>query len=516
MRFPIVQAAQPAMKEAAKAAERAIGAAASLAEVAAGGPARLKVALLLAAVLGLDAADKASLSAIAGALKDAFHINNTDIGLLVAATSLAGAIFTLPIGILVDRIERRRILIVAIAIWTLAMAASGAAWSFPSMIVIRAFLGAVTAAAAPTVASLVGDFFAPRVRAQLYGAILSGELVGIGFGFVLSGEISSLADWRWSLWIMAIPGAIIAWVIWRFLPEPARGGQSWIQFGQEEVRSREDLAQEGTPAKNAGDSGAELPEQAAQTHRKVQEAHIEPRRELVLHDDPTRWSLWRTVRYVLRIPTFRLLVIASGLGYYFFAGIRAFGMIYLTQHYGLSRSVVSALAIVVGLGGLAGLAAGGQLSSWLLGRGWITARVIVGGGALLLAALFAAPAIWTTSPIIGIALLTVATAALAAANPPIDAARLDIMHPRLWGRAESARMALRGFLEGLAPIIFGWLSVVLAPGNTGLEWTFLIMLIPVLVASSLAIPAMRTYPRDVATADASVRAVSPQQSGRDR
>jgi len=34
------------------------------------------------------------------------------------------------------------------------------------------------------------------------------------------------------------------------------------------------------------------------------------------------------------------------------------------------------------------------------------------------------------------------------------------------------------------------------------------MLIPVLIASALAVPAMRAYPRDVATAAASVKAMA--------
>ena len=110
----------------------------------------------------------------------------------------------------------------------------------------------------------------------------------------------------------------------------------------------------------------------------------------------------------------------------------------------------------------------------------------------------------------GFAFLTFGSAFLAAANPPLDAARLDIVHARLWGRAEAGRMALRGLLEGIAPILFGWVSGVLGGGNRGLDWTFMIMLVPVLAASTLAIPARRTYPADVATADASARAIGAE------
>ncbi len=151
---------------------------------------------------------------------------------------------------------------------------------------------------------------------------------------------------------------------------------------------------------------------------------------------------------------------------------------------------------------------GGRLSDWLSRRGWLDSRIVVPGAALLLAALLTAPAVWTHSAVLGFALLTLGTAALAAANPPLDAARLDIVHALLWGRAESGRMALRGLLEGAAPILVGWVSGLFGGGSGGLQWSFLLMLIPVLVASFLAIPARRTYPTDVAAAEASARSIS--------
>ncbi len=65
-------------------------------------------------------------------------------------------------------------------------------------------------------------------------------------------------------------------------------------------------------------------------------------------------------------------------------------------------------------------------------------------------------------------------------------------------------MALRGLLEGAAPLVFGVVSGWLGGGNNGLMWTFLIMLVTILAASAVAIPARLTYPRDIATASASV------------
>jgi predicted MFS family arabinose efflux permease len=233
---------------------------------------------------------------------------------------------------------------------------------------------------------------------------------------------------------------------------------------------------------------------------------VRPREELILREDPTRWSLWRVMRYLLRLPTYSLLIAASALAYYFLSGARAFAMIYITQHYHISRSVVSPLVFVVGIGTLAGIVAGGRLAEWLLHKGRADARIVVAAVALALCVPILGVAIWTSSAWLGIGLMTVGAGVLSAAVAPIDAARLDIVHPRMWGRGEAGRMALRSTFEGGAPLLFGALSEWLGGGQRGLMWTFLIMLAPMLVASLLGLTARKPYLRDVATAAASSRA----------
>lgn len=182
-------------------------------------------------------------------------------------------------------------------------------------------------------------------------------------------------------------------------------------------------------------------------------------------------------------------------------------MIYFTDHYRLAHGAVSALIVFLGVGALAGVIGGGRLSEWLLNRGRLTARVTLPAIALIAAVPFLGFGIWTTSVWIGFLLLTGGSLVLAAAVAPIDAARLDIVHPRLWGRAEAGGMAARSAFEGSAPLLFGALSSRIGGGNqdAGLMWTFRIMLLPMIAASLLV---LRTYPRDVATA--SVEALSAQ------
>jgi MFS family permease len=100
------------------------------------------------------------------------------------------------------------------------MAASALAWSFLALLITRVALGVLTAAAGPGVASLLGDSFSATPRAKVYGWVLAGELVGTGFGFVVSGDLATVS-WRLAFAILAIPAIGVAW-LWHRMAEPER------------------------------------------------------------------------------------------------------------------------------------------------------------------------------------------------------------------------------------------------------------------------------------------------------
>jgi predicted MFS family arabinose efflux permease len=472
-------------------------------DAALGGPARRRVVLVLAAVLALDTLDKAALSAVANGVKGAFGIGNTGIGVLVSVVSLVGAVLTLPMGVLVDRVRRIRLLWVAIALWTVAMVVSGAATSYPFLLVTRVALGGITAVGAPAVASLIGDYFPARDRGRIYGLVLAGELVGLGAGFLVAGVVSQLLSWRWGFWALTPFSAVVAWAVRRHLPEPARGGQSWLRPGARHVRSEED-AEAGRFEEARDASGEEGPGETELARQALRDDGVEPRPDRVLHENPQDRSLWWAMKYVLSIPTTRVLIVASSLVYFYFSGIRAFAVVFVTGHFGIPRATATSLILAVGICAIAGVVLGGRLGDRLIDRGRLNGRILVAPVALLATTAFFAPAVLTSSVWIALPLLGGAAAGLAAANPPLDAARLDIMPPLLWGRAESIRQFLRGLFEAAAPALFGVLSSrVFGGGAAGLQRTFLVMLVALLLGAGVAVLAVRTYKRDVATAAAS-------------
>src|ERR1700739_4081067 len=161
-----------------------------------GGPARARVIVLFGAVLALNGADTATVRAVAPPLESAPHIGNAKIGLLASVSLLVGAVFTIPVGLLVDRYKRMPILAFSIVLWSVASLLSAFAGSYSGLLLTRLALGAGAAPAGPAIASLTGDYFPARERGRVYAYILGGEIAGTAVGFIVSGALASLISWR--------------------------------------------------------------------------------------------------------------------------------------------------------------------------------------------------------------------------------------------------------------------------------------------------------------------------------
>ncbi len=491
-----------------------------------GGAARARVVVVFGLVLALNGADTSTVGAIAPPLEHAFHghpIGTGGIGLLSSVSLLVGAIATLPVGFLVDRVKRIPVLAVSIVLWSIASLFSAFAGSFSSLLLTRLLLGVVVATAGPAIASLTGDYFPAKERGKIYAYILGGEIAGTAFGFIVSGSVASAISWRASFVLLAIPGFFLARVLYRTVPEPLRGGQSHLEHGEADLVDAAARARARLPDDwlEPGDRPTQVDDIARQAARRL---GVEPDPDLVLHDDPRTLTLMDSIRYVMRIPTNVLMIVSSSLGYFYFAGLQTFALLFVRGHYHVGQATAELVLAMLVIGALVGTLISGWLADELVRRGYLNSRVLIPGicylaaGAVLIPGLIMdrlSPALW----------FDVAGAALiSAANPPLDAARLDIMPAGLWGRAEGVRTFLRSLAQALAPLIFGELTALIAgiaagnvhqapvgtknviatPGEaSGLEFAFLILLVALFAGGIAMLRARHTYARDVATAGAS-------------
>ena len=181
--------------------------------------------------------DRSIMSLMVRPIQSDLMINDVEFGLLHGfAFALLYTVLGVPIGWLVDRFHRLRIVAIGISIWSLMTALSGLAHNFLTLFLARMGVGVGEASLNPAAYSILSDLFSRRYLARAIGAFMMATYVGVGLSYVLGGALVSMFDgtpvlslpvlgdtktWKVIFFIAAAPGFILALAL-LMLPEPKR------------------------------------------------------------------------------------------------------------------------------------------------------------------------------------------------------------------------------------------------------------------------------------------------------
>jgi len=157
-------------------------------------------------------------------------------GLLSSAFTWVYALAALPLGFMVDRRARTKLVAVGIFLWSIATIWTGVAKTFFQLFLARMSVGIGEAILSPAAFSMIGDSF-PKERRGLPIAVYSMALViGAAVANLLSGGIlkwartigevslpfvGEIATWQFIFIVVGLPGFILA-AVFIFLREPPR------------------------------------------------------------------------------------------------------------------------------------------------------------------------------------------------------------------------------------------------------------------------------------------------------
>jgi MFS family permease len=279
-------------------------------------PSRLPFILgVLLAINLMNFYDRTALSAVNEPLKKAWDLSDRQVGALGTSFILLYAVVGVPLGRWADTGRRTTILALGIALWSLFTIASGLAWGFWSLFVLRLCVGVGEASCAPAANSLLGDLVEPQRRARAVSVFMLGLPLGLGLSFLISGHIARLdLDWGWRLALVAagLPGLVLTFLVLK-IQEPTRGAA--------ELRAARTSFQPGA-------------------------------------------SMW----VLFRIPTFWWIIISGALHNFNMYALTTFISPFLIRYHQLSLTQASwILALIYGFGGL-GILLGGWACDWLAKR----------------------------------------------------------------------------------------------------------------------------------------------------
>jgi len=195
------------------------------------------VALVLTLCYAGASVDRLIIGMLTPAIQRSLHLSDTQVGLIQGlAFFLFYTVFGLPIGHLVDRRNRQRILGAGIVAWSAMTALCAFAAGFPALFAGRVGVGVGEASLNPAATSILGDYFPEASRAKafgLYGAgsglgsILAFTGGGLVYGWLQKHQVTvpvlrSMAPWQVMFILVALPGLITAPLLIFTVREPLR------------------------------------------------------------------------------------------------------------------------------------------------------------------------------------------------------------------------------------------------------------------------------------------------------
>jgi predicted MFS family arabinose efflux permease len=181
----------------------------------------IKIVALMALGFGLVGIDRFMISALFPVIARDLDLSYGDIGTITGALALAWGAAALFMGNLSDRIGRRRVLVASLVVFSLLIGTSGLAGGLMSLVLVRVMMGFADGAYTPVSISATLEASKPGREGLNIGVQQTMlPLFGLGFAPLIIAELMHVIDWRWIFSFFAAPGLLLAWWVWRTLPDP--------------------------------------------------------------------------------------------------------------------------------------------------------------------------------------------------------------------------------------------------------------------------------------------------------
>jgi ABC-type branched-subunit amino acid transport system ATPase component len=230
---------------------------------------------VLFAIELLDQATQSAFNILTPNIRDAFHLTNAGILLIVAIAGAAALACTLPIAVLADRTNRVRIALIGALVGAAFSIGLGGAQTVVVATIMLVGVSMGQAVIFPTHNSLLADYYPVPARPRIYSAHRSGISIGAIVGVLLGAGLAAIFTWRAPFFFFAVPIVVVVIVGLR-LHEPPRGRHEQVELSEQMLASErgepaplDDAAAPAAPAPAALDIPVETPPSLGEAWRTV-------------------------------------------------------------------------------------------------------------------------------------------------------------------------------------------------------------------------------------------------------
>ena len=171
--------------------------------------------------------DRQVMSVLIEPIKAEFQVSDTAMGLLTGfAFAATYALLGIPVARWADRGDRRQVITLSLAVWSVATMACGFAGSFATLALARVGVGVGEAGALPPAQSLIADYFPPAQRTRALAIFMASATLGYLIALSGGAKLAAFHGWRTTLIVLGAPGLLLCALTAFGLAEPRRGRAS--------------------------------------------------------------------------------------------------------------------------------------------------------------------------------------------------------------------------------------------------------------------------------------------------
>jgi branched-chain amino acid transport system ATP-binding protein len=191
--------------------------------------------LLLSSVLLMTSLDGAGFGVLTPEIRDYFGIDLTTFTLIQTVGGYVGLALSLPIGWLVDRVNRPKVGAIGFAIFAGFTFCVGLSTGVLAMALFRFGAGIGGQLEGPMVGPLLADSYSPKVRGTVFAFVgMMASVAGLAAQWVVTGIYNVTDMWQAVFLIMPIPSLGVALLLFFKFKDPPRGGQERRALGADE------------------------------------------------------------------------------------------------------------------------------------------------------------------------------------------------------------------------------------------------------------------------------------------
>lgn len=129
-------------------------------------------------------------SLLVGPIKDTFDLSDTQMSMVQGMSFALVYAFMGPIcGVMIDRYNRRNLIIIGMVFWSAMTIWSGLANSYWELLASRAGVGIGDAVLAPAAYAMIADYFEPKQRGRALSVYMTSVAAGAGFSYIIGGAV---------------------------------------------------------------------------------------------------------------------------------------------------------------------------------------------------------------------------------------------------------------------------------------------------------------------------------------